>query len=126
MKFGQTVECDMCGADITADGNYTMSKDKKKKVGGDVILIESIVCPRCGAKFPYIVSDKETRKLIRSRKAYIDRILATMEREHLTANDPKIAKMLEENRRLGREIEVKVNALKDKYLRDGGKKYGEK
>ena len=125
MKFGQTVECDMCGADITTDGNYTMSKDKKK-VGGDVILIESIVCPRCGAKFPYIVSDKETRKLIRSRKAYIDRILATMEREHLTANDPKIAKMLEENRRLGREIEAKVGVLKDKYLRDGGKKHGEK
>lgn len=124
MKFGQTVECDMCGADVTADGNYTMSKDKKK-VGGDVILIESIVCPRCGARFPYIVSDKETRKLIRSRKAYIDRILATMEREHLTATDPKIAKMLEENRRLGREIEAKVGALKDKYLRDGGKKHGE-
>ena len=125
MKFGQTVECDMCGADITADGNYTVSKDKKK-VGGDVILIESTVCPKCGAKFPYIVSDKETRKLIRSRKAYIDRILATMEREHLTANDPKIANMLEENRRLGREIESKVNALKDKYLRDGGKKHGKK
>ena len=125
MKFGQTVECDMCGADLTADGNYTTSKDKKK-VGGDVILIESIVCPKCGAKFPYIVSDKETRKLIRSRKAYIDRILATMEREHLTANDPKIAKMLEENRRLGREIEAKVSVLKDKYLRDGGKKHGKK
>lgn len=123
MKFGQTVECDMCGADITADGNYTMSKDKKK-VGGDVILIESIVCPRCGAKFPYIVSDKATRKLVRARNAYIQRILATMEHEHRTATDPKIAKMLKENRRLGREIEAKVSALKDKYLRDGGKKHG--
>lgn len=125
MKFGQTVECDMCGADITADGNYTMSKDKKK-VGGDVILIESIVCPRCGAKFPYIVTDKATRKMIRARKAYIQRILTTMEHEHRPATDPKIAKMLEENRRLGREIEAKVSALKDKYLRDGGKKHGKK
>lgn len=127
MKFGQTVECDMCGADLTADGNYTTSKDKKK-AGGDVILIESIACPKCGAKFPYVVTDKATRKMIRARKAYIQKILATMEHGHRTATDPKIAKMLEENRRLGREIEAKVNALKDKYLRDnsGGKKHGEK
>lgn len=123
MKFGQTVECDMCGADLTADGNYTTSKDKKK-AGGDVILIESIVCPKCGAKFPYIVTDKATRKMIRARKAYIQKILATMEHEHRPATDPKTAKMLEENRRLGREIEAKVSALKDKYLRDGGKKHG--
>jgi hypothetical protein len=47
-----------------------------------------------------------------------------MEHEHRTATDPKISKMLEENRRLGREIETKVSALKDKYLRDGGKKHG--
>ena len=119
MKYGQIVECDICGADLTKTGEYIMAKDKRK-VDGDVILIKSICCPECGARYPYTVSDKEVRKLIRQRKTYIGMILRTMQSEKINATDPKIQSMLEKNRTLGLTIREKVDALKAKYLQPGG------
>lgn len=124
MKYGQIIECDICGADLTKTGEYQMAEDKRK-VGGDVILIKSICCPDCGARFPYSVTDKATRKMIRKREAYIGSIVHTMQSERIPATDPKIAAMLKKNRELGGAIRERMDALKKEYLQPGGGNDGE-
>lgn len=125
MKYGQIITCDICGADLTKTGDYQMAEDKRK-VDGDLILIKSICCPDCGARFPYSVTDKATRKMIRKREAYIGSIVHTMQSERIPATDPKIAAMLKKNRELGLAIREKMNALKAKYLQQGGETNVEK
>ena len=116
MQHGHDVTCDICGKDIVdKDGKYTLSKDKQK-VDGDVILIKSICCPHCGAKYPYIVTDKETRRLIRQRERYIKQICGMIESGKYKASDEPVAGMLEQNRKMGAEIKAKTDALKEQYI----------
>lgn len=121
MKYGNIIECNVCKSDMIKDGNYLMSTDKKK-VDGDVILIKSICCPTCGARYPYSVTDKQTRRLIRKRNVYIKSIIATMQAENLRATDDKIDRMLAHNRELGREINKHIDMLRIIYL--GGETNG--
>lgn len=116
MQFGQTISCDICNADMMdADGKYTIDTAKRKE-DGDVILIRSICCPVCGARYPFSITNKALRKKIRKRKSHIDSIVYKVETEGLTASDAKIREMLARNRQMAEEIRKGMADLRSRYL----------